>query len=32
LSRGGDQVFYVTVTTNRGTITKKIVSNTMNKR
>ncbi|MEZ4803131.1 MAG: hypothetical protein R2797_10185 [Gelidibacter sp.] len=26
LSRGGDQVFYVTVTTNQGKVTKKIVS------
>ncbi|MCK7590876.1 T9SS type A sorting domain-containing protein, partial [Subsaxibacter sp. CAU 1640] len=26
LSRGGDQIFYVTVTTNRGAVTKKIVS------
>ncbi|MGJ8593827.1 MAG: HYR-like domain-containing protein [Aquaticitalea sp.] len=26
LSRGGDQIFYVTITTNRGNVTKKIVS------
>ena len=29
LSRGGDQIFYVTVTTNRGSVTKKIVSSGM---
>ena len=29
LSRGGDQIFYVTVTTNQGSVTKKIVSSGM---
>ncbi|NNL80499.1 MAG: T9SS type A sorting domain-containing protein [Flavobacteriaceae bacterium] len=32
LSRGGDQVFYVTVNTNRGSVTKKVVSSTLKKR
>ncbi|MBT8288436.1 MAG: T9SS type A sorting domain-containing protein [Bacteroidia bacterium] len=32
LSRGGDQVFYVTVNTNRGAVTKKIVSSTLKRR
>ena len=32
LSRGGDQVFYVTVTTNKGSVTKKIVSSGLKRR
>jgi hypothetical protein len=29
LSRAGDQVFYITVTTNKGSVTKKVVSSNM---
>ncbi|NNL31604.1 MAG: T9SS type A sorting domain-containing protein [Flavobacteriaceae bacterium] len=32
LSRGGDQIFYVTVTTNRGSVTKKVVSSGIKRR
>ena len=29
LSRAGDQLFYITVTTNQGSVTKKVVSSNM---
>ena len=32
LSRAGDQLFYITVTTNRGSVTKKAVSSNMKRR
>jgi hypothetical protein len=32
LSRGADQLFYVTVTTSQGSVTKKIVSSTLKRR
>ena len=32
LARGGDQMFYVTVTTSKGSVTKKIVSSTLKRR
>ena len=32
LSRAGDQLFYITVTTNQGSVTKKAVSSNMKRR
>ena len=32
LSRAGDQLFYITVTTNQGSVTKKVVSSNMKRR